>query len=114
MIHIAIADPNETYCRSLKTVLEQIDGFRVMTVKADEDSSIKSNDEQVDVLLIDVGLYTNNRNQILDKLPGENKSLKIILLAMYKEEIGPGLEKEEVILKSAGKRKFESRIRQLF
>jgi DNA-binding NarL/FixJ family response regulator len=113
MIHIAIADPNETYCRSLKTVLEQIDGFNVMTVDADTNSLIKSDDVPVDVLLIDIGLFLNKNNRIKDELSDENKSLKIILLAMYEDDLAFRNEKAEVILKSAGKKKFEHRIRQM-
>jgi hypothetical protein len=39
--------------------------------------------------------------------------MKIILLAMYEDDFESGLQNVEVILKSAGKEKFETRIRQV-
>jgi DNA-binding NarL/FixJ family response regulator len=113
MINIAIADPNETFCRSLKTLLEQIDGFRVMTIMENEKFIYKNTDDPVDVLLIDIGLYMDKCNRIISELACENNSMKIILLAMYEDDFESGLQKVEVILKSAGKEKFEARIRQL-
>jgi DNA-binding NarL/FixJ family response regulator len=113
MINIAIADPNETFCRSLKTLLEQIDGFRVMMVTENEKFIHKSTNDPVDVLLIDISLYLDKCNRIIEELAGENNSMKIILLAMYEDDFESGFKKGEVILKSAGKEKFETRIRQL-
>jgi DNA-binding NarL/FixJ family response regulator len=113
MINIAIADPNETFCRSLKTLLEQIDGFSVMTIMENEKFIHKSMDDPVNVLLIDISLYLDKCNPINSELARENNAMKIILLAMYEDDFEPGLQKEEVILKSAGKEKFETRIRQL-
>ncbi len=113
MIHIVIADPNETYSRSLKTVLEQIEGFKVMTFDCDKNGMIKSDDEPVDILLIDIGLFMDSTNLIAGELSGKNQSLKILLLAMYEDDLVSGFEKAEVILKSDGKKKFESRIRQM-
>jgi len=113
MINIAIADPNETFCRSLKTLLEQIDGFSVMTIMENEMFIYKSSGDPLDVLLIDIGLYLDKSNRIISELTRENNSIKIILLAMYEDDIESGLKKMEVILKSAGKDKFETLIRQL-
>jgi DNA-binding NarL/FixJ family response regulator len=113
MINIAIADPNETFCRSLKTLLEQIDGFSVITIMENEKFIHKSMDDPVNVLLIDIGLYLDKCNPITAELARENNSMKIILLAMYEDDFESGLQKVEVILKSAGKEKFETRIRQL-
>jgi len=113
MINIAIADPNEIFCRSLKTLLEQIDGFRVMTIMENGKFICKNTDDPVNVLLIDIGLYLDKCNQIISELACENNSMKIILLAMYEDDFEAGLKKMEIILKSAGKDKFEAHIRQL-
>ncbi len=113
MINIAIADPNETYCRSLKTLLEQIDDFKVMMVLENEKFIHKSTDDPVDVLLIDFSLYLDKCNRIISELASENNSMKIILLALYEDDFESGFKKEEVILKSSGKEEFETRIRQL-
>ena len=113
MIRIAIADPNETFYMSLKTLLEQVEGFKVRTLVPNEYGLRKSDDEPVDILLIDYDLYQQRGERIIANLPNENGTTKIILLAMYEDEIESLFEKGMYILKSAGKQKFENRIRQM-
>ena len=51
-------------------MLEQIEGFKVMTLDCDKNGMIKSDDEPVDILLIDIGLFMDNNNLIADELSG--------------------------------------------
>lgn len=113
MIRIIIADPNETYCRSLKTLLEQIDDFRVVQVSSAPATRMPPFSRDADIMLLETGLYEECRNG-----PGKGSgtdpgSLPFLLLAMYPDDLEYARGEAEVILKKAGKREFERQIRRV-
>lgn len=113
-INIAIIDPNEIFRKSLKQLLEQIDGFSVI-MDADDFHffPISNTIPPIQVLLIDNSLVKDNCAAWINETPGQWKSVKTLMLATYKEELGFGSVNTEIILKSSGKKEFECKINSL-
>lgn len=112
MISIALADGNPTYCQGLKTMLEQVEDFRVTVIPPEGFGPATASNPQADILLVDDDLYQSFRQGTGQK-PGSHSSMKTIILTMDREELDcphPGLE---VLYKGSGKREFEARIRKL-
>jgi DNA-binding NarL/FixJ family response regulator len=113
MINIAIIDRNEIHRASLKTLLGQIDGFRVV-IDTDNLNHLKiSFTEPPDVILIDSSDGGKNGELYISKLQDIMTGVKIIFLAMFKEELDLDYGNAGVVLKSSDKEEFEMRIRKL-
>ena len=112
MITIAIADFNQTYCLGLKTMLEQVEGLRVVFIPASCLGLKALNKLPVDILLVDADLYQSYKTGI-----GEEETLwpvmKTIVLTMDRDEIATLAGVVEAILKGSGKREFAERIMKL-
>jgi len=87
IIHIAIIDQNEIYRESLKTLLEQIEGFRVVLVSGDFNCSFNLLNNPVEVLLIDNSICNQKSDELIFKVSSKRKSIKVLALAMYNEEL---------------------------
>jgi len=110
MITIAIADPNSTYPNGLRTILEQLDGLRV--VIPDQANWYRECADIIpaDILMIDEYFYAEYGNT------GGNEALpfpreKILILTMDNEDQPPVVE--HTIRKGSGKKDFEEMIRKL-
>jgi DNA-binding NarL/FixJ family response regulator len=113
MINIAIIDRNETHRASLRTLLGQIDGFRVV-MDADNLIHLKNSfTEPPDVIMIDSSAGGENGGLYFSNLQGIMTGVKIIFLAMFKEELDLDYGNAGVVLKSSDKKEFEMRIKKL-
>lgn len=113
MINIAIIDRNEIHRASLRTLLGQIDGFRVV-MDADNLNHLKNPfTEPPDVILIDSSDSGENGGLCTSRLQEIMTGVKIIFLAMFKEELDLDYGNAGVVLKSSDKKEFEMRIKRL-
>jgi DNA-binding NarL/FixJ family response regulator len=113
-INIAIIDRNEIFRESLKILLEQIEGFSViMDANSCDHLNISNTISPIQVLLIDSSLGKEECTVWMNETVAQWKSVKTLMLATYKEELGFGLVDTEIILKSSGKKEFEYRINKL-
>lgn len=112
-IKIAIIDQNKIFRESLKVLLEQIPGFIVATTSDINTYTESLIDESVEVLLLDDSQGQERCQSILRSARSRNKSLKIIILTQDTEGLFPGFGETEVMLKSSGKKAFESKIKNL-
>ncbi len=112
MIVIALADGNPTYCQGLKTMLEQVEGFRVVLMPADGFCRKFAEDPSLDILLADVDLLQS----CLERAGGK-KQLQpppgTIVLTMDRDELNSPHYGQELLYKGSGKREFEERIKKL-
>lgn len=113
MISIAIIDRNEIHRTSLKTLLGQIDGFRVV-MDTDSINHLKNlYTEPPDVILIDSSSGEENGALYNSRLQDIMTGVKVIFLAMFREELDLDYGKAGVVLKSSDKKEFEMRIKRL-
>ncbi|MFZ4520481.1 MAG: hypothetical protein ACOYNC_02175 [Bacteroidales bacterium] len=63
MITIAVADVNQTYCKGLKTMLEQVVGFNVVFLPVSTSWLKALNKQTIDILLVDEDLYHSCTDQ---------------------------------------------------
>jgi len=113
MINIAIIDQNETYRKSLKMVLEQVEGFHVV-LESGEYSCLKGDDEiTIQVLLINYSPGNRKCAEQISEASMNRNFLKSLILVMYKDELNLDFDEADVILKSSSKKEFEKRIREL-
>ncbi|MCX6285143.1 MAG: hypothetical protein NTW31_13020 [Bacteroidetes bacterium] len=112
MIRIALADGNPTFCQGLKTMLEQVDCFRVIIMPIDSFCLQFANDPSLDILLADEDLL-----QFCMEKAGGKKQLQpppgTIILTMDRDELNSPHYGQELLYKGSGKREFEERIRKL-
>jgi DNA-binding NarL/FixJ family response regulator len=113
-INIAIIDKNEIFRESLKILLEQIEGFSVI-VDANDCNFLNFSDTipPIQVLLLDNSFGKEKCTVWMKETLAQWKSVKTLMLATYKEELGFGSMDTEVILKSSGKKEFEYSINKL-
>jgi|GEM_PF-946539 len=110
MITVALADPNITYCQGLRTILEQMDGIKVITVSPGFLNSETAEALEADILFIDEDLYLEFGS------PGGKKdklfpSVCTVILTLDSEtQIHCP---EHNIHKKSGKKDFEMMIRKL-
>lgn len=112
MIMIALADGNPTYCQGLKTMLEQVEDFRVAVIPPENFRPWIANDPPAGILLVDDDLYQSFRDRNVEKEIAL-LSLKTIILTMDRDELNCPRQGPEVLYKGSGKREFEERIRKL-
>jgi hypothetical protein len=112
MITIAVADINQTYCQGLKTMLEQVEGFKVVLLPASGFLRETLNKLTIDMLLVDEDLY-----EACHAGPGKMETVwpdkKTIILTMDCKEMTTVHKGVEAICKGAGKREFVERIMKL-
>jgi DNA-binding NarL/FixJ family response regulator len=113
MINIAIIDPNEIFRESLKIMLEQIDGFRVILETNDCNRFKTMVDSPVQVLLIDNGIGADKQNELIADASRQGINTKSLVLTTFKEDLPTGTGRNNSILKISGKKEFETRIRLL-
>jgi hypothetical protein len=112
MIEITLVDGNQTYCQGLKTMLEQIEDFRVEVISPENFCLQLAKGPSSGILLVDEDLY----QQCLNLYPGQKmllSSRKTIELTMDLDERLLPPNGHEVIYKGSGKKEFEERIRKL-
>ncbi len=113
MINIAIIDQNETFRESLKTLLEQISDFRVV-VDTDDGNFLKTpNTVPIQVLLIDNSIGKEKCNEFIQNTMLKSKSVKSLILTMYREDLVFCADRTDIILKNSSKKDFENRIKNL-
>jgi DNA-binding NarL/FixJ family response regulator len=113
VINIAIIDQNEIYRASLKTLLEQIDGFRVV-VEAPGIAWIREPASfPVEVVLLDNSFGNEECSEMIRILSDKIASVRTMILVMFREELEFDFGTTEVILKSSGKQEFDRRIKKL-
>jgi DNA-binding NarL/FixJ family response regulator len=112
-VNIAIIDQNEIYRESLKTLLEQIEGFRVVLVSGDFNCSFNLLNNPVEVMLIDNSIGKQKCDELIGRALSQGNSIKTLMLAMYRDELILDYGNIDVILKNSGKKEFEGRIREL-
>jgi DNA-binding NarL/FixJ family response regulator len=111
MINIAIIDQNETYSSGLKTLLEQIDGFSVVSGSAIETVIQDPSNFPFHIVLIDNSFGIAGCNKMIREIISKAPKVKILILVMFSEELGLDYGSADVILKSSGKKEFENRIK---
>jgi hypothetical protein len=112
MIRIALADENLTYCHGLKTLLEQVDDFRVIILPPDTLRREILDFISMNILLVDEELYLSCREKTAQRQPFPG-SVKTVILTMDRTVPEVMYHGEEVIHKGSGKREFEQCIRRL-
>jgi len=112
MVTIAVADGNKTYCLALKTMLEQVQAFRILLLDPERLGSGIMDIPGIDILLVDIDLYLLNRDQIM-AAEKAFPQLYTIILTMDKNELDGLRDIPETIYKGSGKREFTSRIRSI-
>ena len=114
MIAIAIIEKNNFYRESLKTALNQIDGFEVVF---DDDNIALLLDSKAEfsfqIILLDWIYYENEVTRTIVKLyPGS----KILILSNYVESSFPDIQLDGVLLdfipKCSAKNVFEQKIKK--
>ena len=112
MIVIAVADGNPTYCQGLKTMLEQVEGFRVVVLPTEGFCRQFAGNSSFDVLLADADLL-----QACMENAGWEGPLQppagTIIMTMDRDELNSPQAGQEMLYKGSGKREFEERIRKL-
>jgi len=113
MIHIAIIDQNRIFRESLRVILEQVEGFRVIHDSSDGSSLRNREDLGVQLLILDSRLPAENYRDLLQRHDPEDVQFKILRLAMFREELDAGDGEVEVMLKSSGKQELVNRIKNM-
>jgi hypothetical protein len=112
MVIIAVADVNQTYCQGLKTMLEQVEDFRVVVMSPESFHLELANDPSVKILMVDDDLYQSFLDHETEKVM-PMPAMKTIVLTMDRGELLSPPHGLEIIYKGSGKREFEDRIRKL-
>ncbi len=113
-MNIVIIEQNKIFRESLKTVLNQIQDFKVIfdsdTINYTEDIS----NIHVNILLIDYNLGKSKCNETINKaLVIWGTAVKFLLMTDFKAECAiNGINTTDVILKNSSKKEFENKIRK--
>lgn len=113
MINIAIIDQNITYRESLKTVLDQVDGFRVVLDSPDGTWVKTENEKPVQMIIMDGSIGNDKCKEIMNQASETGMSFKTLILAMFKEELDYDYGNAAVMLKSSGKNEFVRKIKSI-
>jgi len=113
VINIVLIDQHTTYRESLKTVLEQIDGFHVVLDSSDGNWANAVTDIPIHLMIIDGSIGKEKCSMMIKHALTKWKSIKTLILAMYREELELHYENAEVMLKSSVKSEFEEKIKKM-
>lgn len=112
MIRIAISDSNLIYCQGLKTMLGQVDDFRIVVLPPESLNIQRRDNLPIDILLVDADLYQAIQGHGSEKVVPVPKE-RTILLTMGPDEL-PGCPGKVLALrKGSGKHDFEAMIRKV-
>ena len=113
-MNILIIDRNIIYRESLRTALDQIPDFKVVSDMDNTGSLENINNTQVHLILIDYSLGKNKCNETMMKAVSLWPDVRFLLLSTYKEECNlNNIKTIDIILKNSTKKEFENKIRQL-
>jgi DNA-binding NarL/FixJ family response regulator len=113
VVNIVLIDQHTTYRESLKMVLEQIDGFHVVLDSSEGNWANAVADIPVHLMIIDGSMGKEKCSMMINHAITKWKSIKTLILAMYREELEYDYGKAEVMLKSSVKREFEEKIKKM-
>jgi len=113
MINIAIIDQNEIFRTSLKTLLEQIEGFSVVMNTGYYGFPGRRCSAPIQVLLIDDGLGKEKCDKVLQEIHQKNGQARSLTLVMFEDDLNAHENQPDLILKSSCKKEFEERIKRL-
>lgn len=112
MIRIAVADTNPIYCQGLKTMLRQVDDFRIVVLSPDSFNTPRYENLPIDILLVDADLYLGHQGNARGRaLPVPEA--KTILLIMDPDELPGRTRQVRTLRKGSGKHDFEAMIRKV-
>ncbi len=112
MITIGVADNNQTYCQGLKTMLEQVEGFRVVLLSPGDFCPEVPENLPIDILLVDEDLLETSQTAPGKKAVGWPAE-KTIVMKMDCHEMSSPATGVEAICKGAGKREFAEKIMKI-
>jgi len=112
-ISIAIFDQNETFRESLKTLLNQIEGFSVVLNSGEGKIANGEMNSPFQVMLVDCGMSREKYTELVEQAEMRNRDTKALVLVMFRDELDLDFGKAGTILKSSGKNEFETRIKKL-
>jgi len=112
MINIAIIDPSKTFRESLKIMLEQIDGFRVVLVSSDDGCLSTKDGARAHIVLFDCSISPDQWSEVTKIALFTGMPYKVLLLTMFREEF-VACNYIDKILKSSAKSEFEFRIKRM-
>ncbi|MBN3034970.1 MAG: hypothetical protein JW861_05245 [Bacteroidales bacterium] len=112
MINIAIIDQNRTYRESLKTMLEQIEGFRVVLISSDDGCLSTKDGVRAQIVLFDYNIPPTRWSEVTKIALATGMPYKILLLTMFREEF-VACNYTDKMLKSSGKSEFEFQIKRM-
>jgi DNA-binding NarL/FixJ family response regulator len=111
-MNIVIIEQNKVFRESLKTALNQVNGFKVVF---DSDNCLfpeAINKVQVNELLLDYSFGEVKCNETIAIAHSIWPAVSILFLTNYKEEGNyDSMQPTEVILKSSSKKEFEDKIK---
>ena len=113
-MNIVIIEKNKIFRESLKTVLNQIQDFKVIfdsdTINYTEDIS----NIHVNILLIDYNLGKSKCNETINKaIAVWGDTVKFLFMTDFKVECAiNGINTIDIILKNSSKTEFENKIRK--
>ena len=113
-MNIVIIEQNKIFRESLKTVLNQIQDFKVIfdsdTISYTEDIS----NIHVNIILIDYNLGKSKCNETINKAKAVwGISVKFLFMTDFNEECTiNGIKTSDIILKNSSKKQFENKIRK--
>jgi DNA-binding NarL/FixJ family response regulator len=113
--NIHIIEQNKIFRESLKTALNQIPDFDIVSDSDNTDCFENLGDKQIQLILIDNNLTKSKCSDIKNKALALWPSVRFLLLINYKkEECNIDLNRSaKAILKNSSKKDFENRIREL-
>ena len=113
-MNIVIIEQNKIFRESLKTALDQISDFTVISDMDNKGDLQCINNALVDLILIDYSLGVAKCKETIDKALKIWPFVKFFLLTNNKEECNYNYFKTiDTILKSSAKREFENKIKEL-
>ncbi|MEI8202213.1 MAG: response regulator [Bacteroidota bacterium] len=112
-MNIVIIEQNTIYRKSLKTVLSQIDDFKIVFDSDNGDYLDQIPSLDIDLILLDFSIEKMECDEIIKKAIARWKAVKIILLLQFKEEsINKLIGVTDIIFKTSTKKDFENKIRE--
>ncbi len=112
-MNIVIIEQNTIYRKSLKTVLSQIDDFKIVFDSDNGDYLDQIPSAHIDLILLDFSIEKTECNEIINKAIARWQLVKIILLVYFKEDWKNNLRGvTDFIFKNSTKKEFVNKIRE--